>query len=105
MTESLPLGQLPSQNFASFIARQLLYEDHVSRDLVPGQMRAHMGLDAVGVETGIGPADDKGGQPFAAHLGDAGPVHDAVLASATAVRKKCPATCKLVRPPSRGQSQ
>ena len=40
-----------------------------------------------------------------ANVGEAGQLHDALLASAIAVRRKCPATCKLVSPPSRGHSQ
>ena len=39
-----------------------------------------------------------------ANVGQAGEVH-AVLASAIDERRKCPATCRLVSPPSRGHSQ
>jgi hypothetical protein len=48
---------------------------------------------------------DPGCGQTVAQRGQTGQVHDATLASATAVRKKCPATCRLVSPPSRGQSQ
>lgn len=45
-----------------------------------------------------------GGQPVA-HLVQTGQVHDAVSASATALRRNNPAVSRLVRPWSRGQSQ
>lgn len=82
------LDENAAQQLTRRIARQLVDEHHVARNLVPGQVVLHVLLDLRRILGRAGFGNNEGAQPFSelhvvntdhCHLGDIGPGFEQVL--------------------------